>query len=444
MLLLLGAPMACFAGSRTDLLLDDEADSSMPFSQDEGGADVADAGILDTGFDGHKYAWKAMHCDRDLEAGLPPVYVAPGGNDGDSGIYGETWDMPQAVNFSGPVVKRPLFVPITFSDYDQDQADEVEDFIASVGCTPYWKAITKDYGIGTGSSAKPVRLTETAWTKIADTGIQTWLRGKLDAKDPAFEPNTSDVIYAIFVPYTTTVTLQGQPSCQAFGGYHNATKLSNGNRVAYAVLPDCGGFDQLTSALSHELIEAATDPYPQIQPGYGQTDDGHLTWSLVAGGEVGDLCEFNNDAYFMPQGFPWTVQRTWSNSEAFAGRDPCVPAAATPWVAAIPDQPDVIHFFNNAMKGIKMAPNDVRTINLKLVSTSMQSFSVSAKDIASFQGGTPHLSFTVTPSSGKAGDTLQLKIAKTSNDNNYGIEIFAVFASGGGKTSMYWAATSAK
>ena len=437
------APIGCFVGSRTDLFPEGELDGAMPM---DGGAQK-DTGI-DTGWDAHKYAWKATHCERDIEAGLPKTFSAPGGSDGDSGIFGETWAMPQAIPIGGPVIKRPLLVPISFVEDDVSTIDEIEDFCASVLCTPYWQAVAKDYGVGMGSSAPPVRLTEKAWTQIDDTGIAKWLRGKLDAKDPAFETPTSDTLYAIYVPYSTTVTLQGGTSCQRFLAYHNSTKLGNGQRVAYAVMPQCAGIEQLTAASSHEFIEAATDPYPNQVPAYRQTDEGHLPWSLFAGGEVADLCEFNDDANFKPATFPWTVQRSWSNSEAFLGLDPCAPASATPpYIAAIPDQPDVVHLFGNgrAMKGIKLSPGDTRMIALRLhAPVSMTpAWTVSVKDIAAFQGGPTRLQFSLNAGTGKDGDVLQLKISKLSNNTGSGLEMFLVFSTGGGKTTMYWATAGA-
>lgn len=444
-LLLLAVPLGCFVGSRTDLFPEDASDGAM--SPMEDGGFQKDTGV-DTGWDAHKYAWKTTHCVRDIEAGLPATYSAPGGNDGDAGIFGETWAMPQAVPLGGPVLKRPLLVPISFVEDDVDTIDQIEDFCASVLCTPYWRAIAKDYGVGMGSSATSVRLTEKAWTKIDDSGIAKWLRAKLDAKDPAFEPPTSDTLYAIYVPYSTTVTLQGRTSCQGFGAYHNSTKLGNGQRVAYAVMPQCGGIDELTYASSHEFIEAATDPYPNQGPTYQLTDDGHLPWSLVAGGEVADLCEFNEDAHFFPQGFPWNVQRSWSNSEAFLGRDPCAPSSSTPYIVAIPDQPDVVHLYGNgrAMKGIKLSPGDTTTVGLHMhapVSTT-PAWSVSVKDIAAFQGGPTRLQFSLNAGSGKDGDVLQLKISKLSNAPGIALEMFLVISTGGGKTTMYWVTAGAQ
>ena len=55
------------------------------------------------------------------------------------------------------------------------------------------------------------------------------------------------------------------------------TTVSNG-------LVQVGGlsaFDTLTGTTSHELIEAATDPYPYQNTAYGSVDDGHISWLFV-------------------------------------------------------------------------------------------------------------------------------------------------------------------
>src|SRR5262249_2704509 len=85
-------------------------------------------------------------------------------------------------------------------------------------------------------------------------------------------------------------------------------------------LPRCDSDkDSLTTAASHELTEAATDPYPEY---------GSMGYDLIkkspwnpAGGEIADLCEFVSG---VPEG-SYTVTRAWSNENAKLGQQPCVP-----------------------------------------------------------------------------------------------------------------------
>jgi hypothetical protein len=78
------------------------------------------------------------------------------------------------------------------------------------------------------------------------------------------------------------------------------------------------GASDLEISASHEFIEAATDPFPDTNTGYGLTDPAD-PWTFT-GGEVADLCEEQNTE---ESGFG--AQRIWSNAAAKAGGPPCVP-----------------------------------------------------------------------------------------------------------------------
>ena len=85
----------------------------------------------------------------------------------------------------------------------------------------------------------------------------------------------------------------------------------------------------ITPSLSHELLEAATDPYVRSAPAYLAVDDRHALWAqAVSGGELGDLCENESPSLVVPADLGFPVQRTWSNAGARAGTGPCVPVPA--------------------------------------------------------------------------------------------------------------------
>src|SRR5262249_51553538 len=98
-------------------------------------------------------------------------------------------------------------------------------------------------------------------------------------------------------------TLQNGQSCQTFGGYHADTTAA-GIGFPYAVLPTCSNFDGLTGVdavtgpMSHEWIEASTDPFPMTAPAYTGVDQAHVVWELFGGPEDGDLCIPEPDAFF--------------------------------------------------------------------------------------------------------------------------------------------------
>ena len=80
-------------------------------------------------------------------------------------------------------------------------------------------------------------------------------------------------IYTFVFPQTTTLTMPNLlssiftvSSCTGFGGYHDnaLAHLDDGGtrQIAYAAIPTCMGatVDDLTGVVSHEWVEAATDP----------------------------------------------------------------------------------------------------------------------------------------------------------------------------------------
>jgi hypothetical protein len=158
---------------------------------------------------------------------------------------------------------------------------------------------TQDVSIGPGMRTGTVTIASDPPNQLPDSDIQAFIQDQISAATvPAPDQNT---LYFVFLPAGVTVQLQGDSSCSAFCGYHDAI---NG-RTYYAVMPfpDCSGCegglseqDALTSTSSHELCEAVTDPVP----GEGWYDDSN--------GEIGDIC-----AWQTKQLDGYTVQLQWSN-----------------------------------------------------------------------------------------------------------------------------------
>jgi hypothetical protein len=157
--------------------------------------------------------------------------------------------------------------------------------------------------IGHGKRIGSLNLTSSEpGTSVDDSAIQQMIQAQIDAG--VFPASTANTLYFLYLPPGTTVTQDGDASCQNFCGYHNATP----NNVFYAVMPypgctGCQGgletFPVLCSTSSHELCESITDPIP----GQGWYDDGN--------GEIGDIC-----AWKTKQVGAYTVQQEWSNKSS--------------------------------------------------------------------------------------------------------------------------------
>jgi len=331
---------------------------------------------------------------------------------------------PQVVDTGGAVLAAPVLVPVFFSNDDATQVGQLADFLSKVGATQYWAAGTAEYGVGAATATPSVMLTETATGTLDDSAIQTWLAGKLNANDPTLPAATTNTIYVINYPAGVTITLGGQQSCQSFGAYHSDLALDvahQGMYVSYAVIPRCPGsaglnvMQSATAATSHELMEAATDPYPNHDPAFATVDTDHRYWSrTLGGGEVGDMCAQDRTSYTKFAELDFTVQRSWSNAAALAGHDPCVPALPGKfYFNSVPVFTDVITAGPMGMfmvPGAHVPVGTSKTIDLQLFSDGDVGapWTVDVADLA--QPNPPHYTFALDKTTGQNGDTLHLTI----------------------------------
>jgi hypothetical protein len=259
------------------------------------------------------------------------------------------------------------------------------------------------------------------------------------------------VVYTFFYPDGTDVTFGGLRGCGEFLGYHESLTLNDGTNVAYAVVPRCYGakgldvLDSVTLATSHELIEACTDLFPDDNPAYQLTDANHAGW-LLLGGEVADMCELLSDAAYRSSDYPFFVQRVWSNSRAYGGVEPCVPAAAAPYFYAAPVYSDAVTVpvGNTTLDAacVYVPIGTATTIPVQLVGHGATgTMVVKVLDAAQLFGRNPYLDLTLTPNSGQSGDTLQLTIKKTGK-NPDGISGFLLVTELDGRESFFWGLTS--
>lgn len=407
----------------------------------DAGAD-ADAGKpkpKDAAIEAAPYVPKGVRCTRDPNA-VPPTPWTPPSLDGGVEAGDGGADLPRApavVSSDGTVAPLPVFVPVTFDG--DDARDEIEDFVASVGCTSYWRQVANEYGIGDGITGTPIHLAEAAPSTITDAQIRSWLVKKVQS-DPRFASAGVNVLYAIFYPEATTITFTGGTSCGNFGGYHSSTSTI-GKAIPYAVMPRCGSsIDTLTNVTSHEFIEYATDPVPG---GYQNVDEHELAWGIFGSSEVGDMCEFGKGASYVPSDYPFEVQRSWSNKAAWLRQDPCVPAIGATYFVAAPviDETVTVDYFGVPMptRGVKLAKGASRTIDVKMMATgSTADWTVSAVDLSPSLGGGPTLKFTFDKTTGNAGDVLKLTLQRIGTNGSTNAAPFVIRSSQKGGDDHSW------
>jgi hypothetical protein len=222
-------------------------------------------------------------------------------------------------------------VVITYANYtDPTRGNRaaVESYMSSLVQSSWLTTVGADYGVGLGTVDLVELTTNAPGAGTNPNQIGTDLCNLIKNPPANFPQPNANTVYMFFYPASTTFT---DGSCSSYLGDHYYTSGFTGadsvcNNVAYAVVMDCPVYPQygedytdlenVETTASHELIEAATDPFLS---GYTLTDY-YDPW-IASGGEVADMCW--NDLVYEPFG---VVQRIWSNTAAAAGNtSPCVP-----------------------------------------------------------------------------------------------------------------------
>jgi len=354
--------------------------------------------------------------------------------------------LPQLVNAAhGPVLTAPNVYLVFYPNYTLEP--DLQAFAQAMAAASFWSTTTSEYGIGALSYAGTIDLTDTPPTTIGQADIEAWVASELQSG--AFGTPDPQAIYTIVYPSSTTIT-QPNPvspafgtvnSCQSFYGYHDNTQVALGDAgtmtsFAYAVIPTCGFLSSLTETISHEWVEAATDP--EVTSGGTFTlsggpnaaffgpDANHVIWALLGGGEAADLCGTDGlSAYITPPDLDnnW-VQRTWSNISAQGSHDPCVPAINYAFFDSAPVLAEMVTFTSAltgtvTSQGITIPQGQSATIEVDLFSDGDTGgpWTVSAADVMSTYYGSygikQTLSFAWDRTSGQNGEKLHLTISVT-------------------------------
>jgi hypothetical protein len=360
---------------------------------------------------------------------------------------------PQVLDHGGPILANPRVIPITFAG--DSAASDLEAYAAAIGHGSYWSAVVNEYGVHAVTSGTPIRLTQPAPPSIDDATIRTLIQQNLEGVAPAWGAPDKSAVYTLFFPASTAITYGTDVACKTVGGYHEQLALADGTPIAYVVIPRCStlpipgmlptGIDLATGATSHEWIEASTDPYWHASPGYLGIDTAHLSWGVFPGGELADQCEYNPGAFFLPTGLAHDAARSWSNSAAAGGHDPCVPhVSAQPYFNSAPVLKDDITFsVDNTVvpgsKGVKIPVGGSGAVEVDLFSDGPTNgpWIVTAMDRRAFLGQPPLLQFAFDRPSGTNGEKLYLTITVLAQDQ-YAAEPFVIISKLGDESNLWY------
>jgi hypothetical protein len=348
---------------------------------------------------------------------------------------------PQVVPLGGPVTAAPKIVPIFFQN-DSTMQMGIEQFLAALATSSYWTTTTSEYGVGAMTIEPTIVSTDTPPT--SDDALKTWLAAQTDGTHAGWPTPDGNTIYAVFLPSGVSISTPFGSSCSAFGGYHDET-MSGTTKLIYALLPRCSpSLDSLTAVTSHELVEAATDPFPFTNGAYQETDPEHLVWSAIPGGELGDMCEYVAAAEQRLVG-NYVVQRTWSNASAAAGHDPCVPVMSVPYRTAAPVlTEDVMIDLQDGTgmhptKGVQVTTGSSKTIEVDLFSDADASdWTLAAIDASELGGSGGELSLQLDQTTGHNGDKLHLTITRVKDGAGGGSEFVLSSRQNNHSVSLWW------
>jgi len=179
-------------------------------------------------------------------------------------------------------------------------------------------------------------------------------------------------LYVVYLPKGTTIDNFGiNKSCDSFGAYHfmgTTVTLLGGAQFAFAVVPlDCahGSADELSTLVSHEVIEASTDP--NVVLGWIDNSKFDLTnlTPLFTEGEAADICEpgvgdERTDPIRLDGGL--MVATYWSNAD-----NACVPFPTADLALTKSDSPDPVNAGEQLFYSLTVTnngPNDVSDATL--------------------------------------------------------------------------------
>jgi len=370
------------------------------------------------------------------------VGLAAGACGGDDGGKAVQPVLPQVVDVGGTFLASPKVQPILYAS-DAGGRD-ILAFLQELATTSYWGQATSEYGVGPLTVLPAVMLTDPAPASVTDAMLEANLASNTSGANPAWGAADPGTIYLLVLPEGTIESDSEGACCTDYDGYHFQTDVDVGANVVtvpYALSCACPGFDgpnvtdlqERTVDMSHELVEAATDPFPDSDPAYTQEDDADIVWTLVTDGEVADMCEFNDDANVIPPGSTYMVQRSWSNAAAARFENPCVPVVTTtPYFNSFPQLGSISYNAGHiTTQGINIPLGQSKTIDVALLAAAgmEQLWTVAPYDYDdAILGLSPDSILRPLNFTGGDGDTFRLTINPTAADDDLKGEAFIIWS----------------
>jgi hypothetical protein len=313
--------------------------------------------------------------------------------------------LPRTVYAGGPFLRNPELTSVTFAGDEPGMVAHIEAFADFITRSSWWGEVTEGYCgsvgdcIGQGRAANRVRLRTKLSRVVSEADIELLLeREASQGLRPHLGPDALVLVY--LPPGVTLRAASGRPYCRGKRAYHRMLHLEQIS-FAYAVMPRCGGAAELTSAASHEIVEAATNPDPG-QRGFVIEPVSDNAGFTASGVEPVDPCGLIHRDRHRTQENGFVMQRSWSNRNARAGRDPCVPVRShKPYLALVP------------RAAVLRLPHVGASATIELQAAAdrpVAAWAVSALDLTGGQEGSGYVEVKLDRASVAAGDVAVLSV----------------------------------
>jgi hypothetical protein len=228
------------------------------------------------------------------------------------------------------VLRNPRVMLIFWGHYYETSADATAfatQLVNDLVTGPFMNNLCQ-YGVGRGSIIGTATFDtgqlDPAPGTIDESGIKSRLRQWITSASaiPAPAVNEGSLVYFIFPPTTTELTLNGLKGDVDFCGYHNWDKYNAqssdddlffgivSTKAVAAANTNAGAFVRaLSPCVGHELAESFTDRDGAGYISSECTNPDHSTQTC----EIGDICEQHNFQYQRPGSVQtWNVEQYWS------------------------------------------------------------------------------------------------------------------------------------
>jgi hypothetical protein len=237
-------------------------------------------------------------------------------------------------------------------------------------------------------------------------------------------------------------------------GYHSHFALPSTDQAMYAIVYDCAPqsflsttLQQTTAAISHELVEAATDPQNPGKLAWAGIVPVTTPWSTAGNGsELGDMCQDLASSWYAPADLGYMIQRSWSNAAMLAFHDPCVPhpPGDDVYFAGVPVADDTFDADDGThMLGTEIPVGSSNTVTIEFASDGPTggpwTIAATENNIRTAQT----LMFNFDRTTGENGNVVHLTISSLRRPPN-GIALYRITSTLGTRTTTWWAVVGMK